>query len=73
MIYTTNITPDPEHGIGRWSADDFWRAMHDGVRRDGSQLYPAMPYTSYRGMTRADADAVYAYLMQLASDERRKP
>jgi mono/diheme cytochrome c family protein len=64
-IYATNITPDADHGIGRWSADDFWHALHDGVRRDGQQLYPAMPYTSYRGMTRADADAIYAYAMQL--------
>ena len=64
-IYATNITPDPDDGIGRWSADDFWRALHDGVRRDGQQLYPAMPYTSYRGMTRADADAIYAYVIQL--------
>ncbi len=64
-IYATNITPDPDNGIGRWTADDFWRALHDGVRRDGQQLYPAMPYTSYRGMTRTDADAIYAYLMQL--------
>ena len=65
MIYATNITPDPDNGIGRWSADDFWRALHDGIRRDGEQLYPAMPYTSYRGMTRADANAIYAYVMQL--------
>src|ERR1700730_5105706 len=64
-IYATNITPDPDDGIGRWSAEDFWRALHDGVRRDGQQLYPAMPYTSYRGMTRPDADAIYAYVMQL--------
>jgi mono/diheme cytochrome c family protein len=64
-IYATNITPDPDDGLGRWSAEDFWRALHDGVRRDGQQLYPAMPYTSYRGMTRADADAIYAYIMQL--------
>ena len=64
-IYATNITPDPDDGIGRWSAEDFWRALHDGVRRDGRQLYPAMPYTSYRGMTRADADAIYAYVMQM--------
>jgi mono/diheme cytochrome c family protein len=64
-IYATNITPEPDDGIGRWSAEDFWRALHDGVRRDGRQLYPAMPYTSYRGMTRADADAIYAYVMQL--------
>ena len=64
-IYATNITPDPDNGIGRWSADDFWRALHDGIRRDGQPLYPAMPYTSYRGMVRADADAIYAYVMQL--------
>jgi mono/diheme cytochrome c family protein len=64
-IYATNVTPDPDHGLGRWSADDFWRALHDGIRRDGQQLYPAMPYTSYRGITRADADAIYAYIMQL--------
>ena len=64
-VYATNITPDPDDGLGRWSAEDFWRALHDGVRRDGQQLYPAMPYTSYRGMTRADADAIYAYIMQL--------
>jgi mono/diheme cytochrome c family protein len=64
-IYATNITPDPDDGIGRWSAEDFWRALHDGIRRDGQQLYPAMPYTSYRGMTRADADAIYAYVMRL--------
>jgi mono/diheme cytochrome c family protein len=48
-IYATNITPD----------------LDDGVRRDGQQLYPAMPYTSYRGITRGDADAIYAYVMQL--------
>jgi mono/diheme cytochrome c family protein len=64
-IYATNITPDPDLGIGRWTSEDFWRALHDGVARDGRNLYPAMPYTSYRGMTRADADAIYAYVMQL--------
>jgi mono/diheme cytochrome c family protein len=64
-IYATNITPDPDDGIGRWSAEDIWRALHNGIRRDGQQLYPAMPYTSYRGMTRTDADAIYAYVMQL--------
>ena len=64
-IYATNITPDPDNGIGRWTSDDFWRALHNGMRRDGQPLYPAMPYTSYRGMTRADSDAIYAWLMQL--------
>jgi mono/diheme cytochrome c family protein len=72
-IYATNITPDPDEGIGRWSAGDFWRALHDGVRRDGQQLYPAMPYTSYRGMTRADSDAIYAYVMQLRAMKVASP
>jgi mono/diheme cytochrome c family protein len=61
-FYGTNITPDPAHGIGKWSASQFYKALHDGVTPD-KHLYPAMPYTSYRSMTRADSDAIYAYLM----------
>ena len=64
-LYTPNITPDPEHGIGKWSADDFWRALHDGRSKDGSFLYPAFPYTNYTKVTREDSDAIYAYLMSL--------
>jgi len=60
-FYGTNITPDAEHGIGDWSADDFYAALHDGVAPD-RHLYPAMPYTSYRQLSRADSDAMYAYL-----------
>jgi mono/diheme cytochrome c family protein len=62
-IYTPNITPDPQHGIGTWGADDFWRAMHEGKSKDGSYLYPAFPYTNYTKVTREDSDAIYAYLM----------
>ena len=62
-IYGTNITPDPDHGIGRYTADDFYHALTRGEARDGHQLYPAMPYVSYKSMTRADSDALYAYLM----------
>jgi mono/diheme cytochrome c family protein len=61
-FYGTNITPDRDHGIGNWSADDLYKALHDGVTPD-KQLYPAMPYTSYRQLSRADSDAIYAYLM----------
>jgi mono/diheme cytochrome c family protein len=61
-FYGTNITPDSVHGIGKWSAAQFYKTLHDGVAPD-KQLYPAMPYTSYRTMSRADSDAVYAYLM----------
>jgi mono/diheme cytochrome c family protein len=61
-FYGTNITPDKDHGIGNWSADDLYKALHDGVTPT-KQLYPAMPYTSYRQLSRADSDAIYAYLM----------
>lgn len=64
-LYTPNITPDKTHGIGQWSADDFWQAMHEGKSKDGSFLYPAFPYTNYTKVTREDSDAIYAYLMSL--------
>lgn len=62
-FYGSNITPDKEHGIGAWTAEQFYKALHDGVT-PSRHLYPAMPYTSYRTMTRADSDAIFAYLMQ---------
>jgi mono/diheme cytochrome c family protein len=61
-IFTSNITPDPETGIGTWSADDFYRTMHEGRFPDGGLLYPAMPFGSYTKVTRADSDAIFAYL-----------
>lgn len=57
-----NITPDSDTGIGRWSADDFYRALHDGVNRRGEDMYPTMPYDFYTKVTREDIDAIYAYL-----------
>jgi nicotinate dehydrogenase subunit B len=62
-IHSTNITPDPETGIGAWSYPAFERAMREGVHRDGSQLYPAFPYTSFTKASDADLQALYAYLM----------
>jgi len=64
-LYSPNITPDEETGIGQWSSDEFYRMMHSGVSRDGSLLYPAMPFASYTKVTRADSDAIYAYLMSV--------
>jgi mono/diheme cytochrome c family protein len=61
-LLAPNITPDAETGIGRWTADEFHRALHDGVNRRGQDLYPAMPYTFYTRVTRADSDAILAYL-----------
>ncbi|OZI42464.1 cytochrome [Bordetella genomosp. 5] len=62
-IYTTNITPDRETGIGAWSYAAFERAMRQGVHRDGRQLYPAFPYTAFARLTDGDMQALYAYLM----------
>jgi mono/diheme cytochrome c family protein len=64
-LYSTNITPDKETGIGNYSDQDFLNALHRGVRRDGARLYPAMPYTSYTYITDADALAIKAYLFSL--------
>ena len=73
-LVAPNITPDPVHGIGAWSADDFWRALHNGKSRDGRLLYPAFPYPSYTKVTRADADALYAFLRSVApSNTPRAP
>jgi mono/diheme cytochrome c family protein len=65
-MYSTNITPDKETGIGMYTDQEFLDAMHRGVRRDGARLYPAMPYTSYTYITDADALAIKAYLFSLA-------
>ncbi|SEP34952.1 Cytochrome c, mono-and diheme variants [Rhodospirillales bacterium URHD0017] len=61
-LYATNITPDAETGIGRWTRAQFQRALRDGVAPRG-HLYPAMPYVSYRQLTANDTDAIYAYVM----------
>ena len=65
-LLAPNITPDPKTGIGLWSADQFYRAMHEGVNRHGQDMYPAMPYDFYTRITREDSDAIYAYLRTLA-------
>ena len=61
-IYTSNITPDRETGIGGWTADQFYATMHAGRFPDGGLLYPAMPFGSYTKVTRQDSDAIFAYL-----------
>jgi mono/diheme cytochrome c family protein len=64
-IYSTNITPDKDTGIGNYTDQQFLDAMHKGIRRDGALLYPAMTYTTYTYMTDADALAIKAYLFTL--------
>ena len=65
-IYSTNITPDTETGIGNWSYPAFERAMREGIHRDGRHLYPAFPYTHYAKASDADLQALYAFLMAQA-------
>jgi len=61
-IYSSNITPDPKTGIGSWTVNDFYGAMHTGRFPDGGLIYPAMPFASYTKVTREDSDAIFAYL-----------
>jgi alcohol dehydrogenase (quinone), cytochrome c subunit len=63
VIYSTNITPDPDTGIGRYTYEDFDRALRHGIAKDGYTLYPAMPYPSYARVAPADVKALYAYFM----------
>ncbi|MBH0238370.1 cytochrome c [Methylobrevis albus] len=72
-IYAPNITFEPETGLGRWSKDDFWRAMHEGKGPDGSNYYPAFPYPHFTKMPREEVDAIYDYLATLEPVRKEKP
>ena len=61
-INAANLTPDRDTGLGRWSAEDFWHAMHDGHSPVDGRLYPAFPYNYYTRVTRDDTDAIFAFL-----------
>lgn len=64
-VYSTNLTPDPDTGLGAWSYPAFARAMREGVSRDGHHLYPAFPYTSFARMSETDLQALYGYIQSL--------
>lgn len=72
-LYTTNITPDRDTGIGHWPEEAFVRAMRKGISRDGHFLYPAFPYVHYSRMTDADISDAYAYLMSVDPVQARAP
>jgi len=65
VIYSVNITPDRNTGVGRWSEQDFYNAMHSGVSSDGTHLYPAFPYPWFTKLARTDVDAIWTYLKTL--------
>ena len=64
-VYSTNITPDRDTGIGKWTADQFYRALHEGIAADGRHLYPAFPYVYFSRVTRRDSDDLFAFLRTL--------
>ncbi|MES2940700.1 MAG: cytochrome c [Pseudomonadota bacterium] len=70
-LYASNLTPDLETGLGRWTPGQFWRALHHGRSADGRLLYPAFPYPYYTQVTRADADALFAYLRSVPPVRKR--
>ncbi|SEJ85647.1 MULTISPECIES: molybdopterin cofactor-binding domain-containing protein [unclassified Variovorax] len=72
-LYTTNLTPDAETGLGRWSFSAFQRAMREGVSRDGHYLYPAFPYTAFAKTSDDDLQALYAYFMSMPAVRAQTP
>lgn len=72
-IYSTNITPDLETGIGRWSYAAFERAMRHGIHQDGRQLYPAFPYTDFAKLSDGDLQSLYGYLMSQPAVASQSP
>ncbi len=72
-IVSSNITPDPDAGIGDYTRDEFAAALREGKRADGANLYPAMPYPSYAKISNEDIDALYAYFMQEVEPVADKP
>ncbi len=73
-FYAPNITPDAQTGIGKWSEQEFTRALREGVGRSGEQLYPAFPYTAYSKLSTQDIHALWAYLRSVVPvEQRNKP
>jgi len=70
-FFGPNITPHPDAGIGRWTENDFRRAMHEGIRDDGAHLFPAFPYPSYTKITNQDLRDLWAYLRTLPPSDRK--
>ncbi|WP_297657691.1 cytochrome c [Hydrogenophaga sp.] len=71
-VYGSNLTPS-DSGLGGWSADDFWRALHHGQSRDGRWLNPAFPYNNTTQITREDSDALFAYFRSLKPEDAPVP
>ncbi len=72
-VYSSNLTPHDDTGLGRWTDADFYRAMRHGRSKDDRWLSPTFPYTSYTNLTRADSDAMFAWLRALPPVDQAQP
>ena len=72
-LYSPNITPDAQYGIGTWSEDAFFKMMRTGRTPDGTLIYPAMPIAQYTKVTREDSNAIFAYLKSVRAGTRAEP
>ncbi|MCY4355925.1 MAG: cytochrome c [Gammaproteobacteria bacterium] len=72
-LYSTNITPDPETGIGTWSEQDFFNSLRQGVRPDGQHLYPVFPFTAFTKLTNSDITSLFAYLRTIEPVRQSAP
>ena len=72
-VYSSNISPDPETGIGGWTLADFSRAMREGISKNGDHLYPVFPYPAFGGLAQADMAALFAYVMSVQPVHFRPP
>lgn len=72
-VYSSNLTPEAQTGLGRWTREDFWQALHHGKSRDGHLLSPAFPYTNFTWVTREDADALFDWLQSQAPVRQAQP
>jgi mono/diheme cytochrome c family protein len=73
MLAASNLTPDPETGLGKWTDGEILRAMREGVDREGNALFPIMPYGHFRHMSDEDAKSIVAYLRTIAPQRYAKP
>lgn len=72
-VYASNLTPDPTSGLGGWTSEDFYKAMHEGKSKNGKLLYPAFPYTNFTQMSRQETDDLFAYLNTQTAIQQSTP
>ena len=73
IFYVPNITPHPEHGLGKWTEADFFHAMREGLNKEGSHYFPVFPYTTFTAIADDDLKAMFAYLKSIPPIKNKVP